>query len=58
MKRKVLGVVLAFALIMAIFPAHSVHAAPSEASLAAVHKAYYDILRGAMKESGYVEDDT
>ena len=33
-------------------------AAPSEASLAAVHKAYYDILRGAMKESGYVEDDT
>ena len=58
MKRKVLGVVLAFALIMAVFPAHSVHAAPSEATLAAVHKAYYDILRAAVNESGYVNENT
>jgi len=54
MKRKILGIALALAIITAILPLTATpiaQAAPSKATLIAAYKTYYDVLRTAVKEA-------
>jgi hypothetical protein len=55
MKRKILGIVFALAIIVTILPlttAPIAQAAPSGTTLAAVYKAYYDVLKAAVDTYG------
>jgi len=55
MKRKILGIVLALTIFVAILPlatASVAQAEPSGTTLAAVYKAYYDVLKAAVDKYG------